>query len=83
MADRKRFVKKHLKLMDKLSDHDDKSSFDNFVTQYLRSDGIFVLRLIGVNTDAVTVTEVICKLWAEYLTKQQEGDDEKPGGSDV
>jgi hypothetical protein len=40
-----------------------------FVEEYLRQDGVFVLRLIGHNTNAITVTEFVCALWDEYRAK--------------
>ena len=40
-----------------------KSEFTKFVQKYLQDDGIFVMRLCGANTNAITVTEFICALW--------------------
>ena len=68
-TDRKRFVKKHLTLMDKLDAEGDKDMLKNFVDDYMRSDGIFVLRMVGHNADAVTVTEFTVSLWDKYRLK--------------
>lgn len=67
--DRKRYIKKHLQLMNKLSAKDERY-LEPFVDGYLRSDGIFILRLVGHNTDAVTVTEFVVGLWAQYLRNE-------------
>ncbi len=34
-----------------------------FVRSYLRSDGVFILHLIGHNTNHLTVTEIVAALW--------------------
>jgi hypothetical protein len=70
-VDRHRYIKKHLRLMDKLQRNDDreKEQVAKFVEEYLRQDGVFVLRLVGHNTNAITVTEFVCSLWEEYRLK--------------
>jgi len=40
-----------------------------FVDNYLQPDGVFVLRLLGHNTNGLTVTELLCSLWDNYLRK--------------
>ena len=45
---------------------DDGRFFTSFMDNYLRQDGVFVLRLIGHNTNAITVTEFVWKLWKNY-----------------
>lgn len=55
--------------MNKLSAKDERY-LEPFVDGYLRSDGIFILRLVGHNTDAVTVTEFVVGLWAQYLRNE-------------
>jgi hypothetical protein len=68
-VDRHRYVKKHLQLMDKIDNEDDKKTAVRFVEDYLRQDGVFVLRLVGHNTNAITVTEFVCSLWENYRRK--------------
>jgi len=68
-ADRHRYIKKHLTLMDKLKDNEDKKKVPNFVEKYLKQDGVFVLRLVGHNTNAITVTEFVCSLWDNWKNK--------------
>lgn len=68
-VDRHRYVKKHLRLMDKIERDADKKLSVKFVETYLRQDGVFVLRLVGHNTNAITVTEFVCSLWDNYRSK--------------
>jgi len=49
-----------------------------FVDHYLRPDGVFVLRLIGHNTNGLTVTELLCSLWDNYQRKDMIADPERP-----
>ena len=37
-----------------------------FVYEYLRQDGVLVLRLVGHNTNGITVREFICALWDQF-----------------
>lgn len=68
-TDRHRYVKKHLRLMDKLDRDVDKKRAVKFVDKYLRQDGVFVMRLVGHNTNAITVTEFVCSLFENYCDK--------------
>ncbi|XP_025089066.1 innexin unc-9-like isoform X2 [Pomacea canaliculata] len=43
-------------------------SVEEFVTEYLRSDGVFVLRILSVNTNEVVVSELVTELWNRYLS---------------
>lgn len=67
-GDRKGYVKKHLSLVEKISDHEQRV-LSKFVDDYLKQDGIFVLRMVGHNTNAITATEFVCQLWYNYRTK--------------
>ena len=55
--------------MNKMEKDIDKKVATSFVDKYLRQDGVFVLRLIGHNTNAITVTEFVCSLWDNYRAK--------------
>jgi hypothetical protein len=39
-----------------------------FVLHYLKDDGVFVLRLLSLNSSDLVVTEVINQLWIRYKT---------------
>ena len=49
----------------------------HFVDNYLGQDGAFVLRLVGHNTNAITVSEFVAALWDKFneKNKQQTIDD--------
>lgn len=73
-----RFVKKHLLLMDKYNKEDEKL-LKIFVNDYLKMDGVFILRLTACNADAVTVTEFVCEMWKNWRLrglKDMEDDDD-------
>ena len=63
-GDDTRFIEKHLKYRNRIPKDSD---LKDFVESGLRKDGVFVMRLIGINTDAVTVTDVVNALWKNYF----------------
>ena len=65
VTDRERYVQNHLKMMGKVDKQDKDIDQDTrrFVRSYLRHDGVFLLRLIGHNTNTLTVSEIIGALW--------------------
>ena len=68
---RTRYVRKHLKIMDKInrdSDRDRKLSH-KFAEVYLRQDGVFVLKLIAKNATDLVVADIIVALWENYKSK--------------
>jgi len=69
LTDRLRYVKKHLYLTGRLKDDHSKKTARKFVVDYLGQDGVFILRLVGHNTNALTVTEFVCALWENYRSK--------------
>jgi len=63
-TDRRRFIKKHLQLVQKAEEKGPSdAALTEFVEDYLKHDGVFILRLIGHNADAITVTEFINALY--------------------
>ncbi|KAK7499059.1 hypothetical protein BaRGS_00009606 [Batillaria attramentaria] len=46
-------------------------SVEQFVTEYLRNDGVFVLRILAVNTNEVVVAELVEELWIRYIKLQK------------
>ena len=55
--------------MDKIKRESDKKMATGFVDKYLHQDGIFVIRLVSHNTNAITVIEFLCSLWDNYRAK--------------
>ena len=62
-TNRRKFLKKYLKVFDKYQKSDDRDQLAAFCEKYLRQDGHFVLRMIGKNTNEVVVGEMIAGLW--------------------
>ncbi|XP_046563542.1 innexin unc-9-like [Haliotis rubra] len=60
------YVKKYLKVMDELHGDEDRKLARKFAEQYLRSDGIFVLRVVGKNTNEIVLGDIIQNLWRLY-----------------
>ena len=61
-----RFVQNHLRSANRLETNDDIMACEKFVRSYLRTDGVFILRLIGHNTTQLTVTEIVTRLWDKW-----------------
>ena len=81
-TDRRRYVKKHIDMMEDEDDEDaihikddNGKHFNAFMEDYLRQDGVFVLRLVGHNTNAITVTEFVWELWQKYRREHTEESD--------
>lgn len=64
------FIKKHLKMMPEYQDKRiDKKCLQSFTLKYLRSDGVFILRLLGKNVNEVILCEIISTLFSLYRSK--------------
>ena len=68
-GDHHRYIRKHLRLMDNIERYSDKKIATGFVDKYLCQDGVFVMRLVGHNTNTITITEFLCSLWDNYRAK--------------
>ncbi len=68
--DRITYIRNHLKMLRKLQTETDGERSVKFIKDYLKLDGIFLLRLIGHNTNAVSVSDIIGAMWD--LWKQRE-----------
>lgn len=63
------YIKKFLKVRDQLLGEDDKKVCRQFADQYLRDDGLFVLRIVARNTNAILLTDLVLNLWGIYKEK--------------
>ncbi|XP_062574874.1 innexin unc-9-like [Saccostrea cucullata] len=63
------YIKKFLKVRDELHGEDDKKICRQFADQYLRDDGLFVLRIVSRNTNAILLTDLVLNLWGIYKEK--------------
>lgn len=76
-ANRSRFVKKHLKLANEMSTAFDKKLARKFADEYLRNDGVFVLRVVEKNSSGMVLSDLLVNLWK--LFKEDYGTSKKPG----
>ena len=68
--------------MDKI-DQSDKKRLRRFVGEYLRPDGVLVLRLMALNTNEIVVAEVIAELWEYYKSNPPIWNRKADDGEDV
>eukprot|EP00918_Siedleckia_nematoides_P008653 GHVU01018965.1.p1 GENE.GHVU01018965.1~~GHVU01018965.1.p1 ORF type:complete len:381 (+),score=52.71 GHVU01018965.1:1-1143(+) len=67
------YLKKE-RLYDSSSD-DERKCFVQFMDNYLRQDGVFVLRLVDLNTNPVVVREFFGQLWNQYKNEYRKNHD--------
>lgn len=64
------FARGYMKsLMYRSADGDGARSGRRFVRNYLREDGIFVLRMVEANADSMMVKELVQHLWDNFQTR--------------
>jgi hypothetical protein len=71
-TDKFSYIEKHL-VLDNVYNPDkekDRILMRKFVDEYLRQDGVLMLRLVGHNTNKVVVNEFICSLFKFYTEKK-------------
>ncbi len=56
--------------MDKMNKTDDKPISARFVMAYLRQDGVFILRILGMNANDLVVSEILAELYNNYRTNR-------------
>ncbi|CAL8103943.1 unnamed protein product [Calicophoron daubneyi] len=59
------FIKKFLRITDQFT-KSDKTKLKRFTNDFLRHDGVFLLRMISMNAGDVITSEVVSKLWTTY-----------------
>ncbi|XP_013382927.1 innexin unc-9-like [Lingula anatina] len=70
-ADRRKYIKKYLKLTGQIHSNTDSGLVKVFVYQYLRQDGVFILKLLARNTNYLIVAEIVEELWETHSEKQR------------
>lgn len=64
------FARRYMRsLMYRAVDGDDARSGKRFVRNYLRQDGIFVLRMVEANADSMVVKELVQHLWDNFQAR--------------
>lgn len=64
------FVKKYLKITDQLQNGFDRKLCHRFADNYLREDGVFVLRVITRNSTDLVTTDLVTTMWRKFQEKQ-------------
>ena len=66
-----RYVRKHLRVMGKLKkDNEAEMKLSRkFAQNYLRQDGVFVLKLVAKNSTDLVVADIVAALWDNYKMK--------------
>nr|BCO10870.1 Limax innexin 4 [Ambigolimax valentianus] len=60
------FVKKYLAINVTIRNKQDSQLAHKFADEYLREDGVFILRIIAKNSSELVLTELISNLWTLY-----------------
>ena len=63
------YAKKYLKLGQVALVPNEKKLFKQFADEYLRDDGMFVLRVVGKNSTDLVLTDLVVQLWKIYRTR--------------
>lgn len=63
---RYRYVKKYLKICDNIRNEKDLKFAKKFADEYLRDDGVFILRVIAKNSSELVLTDIVNSLWVLY-----------------
>jgi len=63
------YVRKQIQVMD--ITRREAGTLGKFANDYLRRDGMFIVRLIGMNMDEVVAGEVLCGLWKNYSPERR------------
>ncbi|KAH9524014.1 Innexin unc-7 [Bulinus truncatus] len=76
------YIKKYLKINNELQSGFDKKLCQKFADEYLRDDGVFVIRVIAKNSTDLVATDLVDKLWKLYKGKTKKKTDEEPPAFD-
>jgi len=64
------YVKKYLKITDQIQNGFDRKLCQRFADNYLREDGVFLLRIITRNSTDLVTTDLVSEMWKNFLDKQ-------------
>uniref|UniRef100_A0AC35U9X7 Innexin n=1 Tax=Rhabditophanes sp. KR3021 TaxID=114890 RepID=A0AC35U9X7_9BILA len=69
----KRFISRHLEISDTPYDtKENAQDLVNFVDNYLKADGLFVMRKLIMHSGVIFGTEVVATLWRSYFNVEKE-----------
>ena len=75
---RSSYIKKYLKINNELHTGFDKKLCGKFADEYLRDDGVFVIRTVAKNSTDLVATDLVDKLWKLYRSKRMKRNDDEP-----
>ncbi|KAH7729790.1 CBN-INX-20 protein [Aphelenchoides avenae] len=65
---RKRFIARRLELADvEFKRKEFKAELDEFVRDFIKMDGVFVLKMITIHAGILVCTEILSEMWDEFL----------------
>jgi hypothetical protein len=68
LGEKVHFIKRHLGIMSSFNPQEERQQAREFVLHYLKDDGVFLTRLLSLNSSDLVVTEIINQLWIRYKT---------------
>ncbi|CAJ0596362.1 unnamed protein product [Cylicocyclus nassatus] len=75
---RRKFIARRLELADvTFKQRDFALELDEFVRDYVKMDGVFVLRMITIHSGVLMCTEVVDTMWDQFLAEQASKDEYK------
>jgi hypothetical protein len=66
LGEKVQFIKRHLGIMSSFNPQEERQQARDFVLHYLKDDGVFLTRLLSINSSDLVVTEIINQLWLRY-----------------
>ena len=66
---RAQFIKKFLKISDRLNNESDKKLCKKFADAHLRDDGIFLLRIVQKNSNDILLSDLVTNMWDIFRDK--------------
>jgi hypothetical protein len=85
-GDQFRYIKRHLAAMDRVRARGRKPDDElvrRFVVEYLRQDGVLVLRLLNANVNSIIVAEFVADLWEHFLASYRLAAQKHDNGSAI
>ncbi|KAL8593274.1 hypothetical protein ACOMHN_009927 [Nucella lapillus] len=68
---RDRFIQKYLIMLGLVDKSKDRKLFKRFVSDYLRDDGVFLLRSVGNNSSDIILLDLVQALWTTFRKREQ------------
>lgn len=75
-GDRVRYIKRHLRIMEKITSTNNKDDVYRFVEDYLRHDGVFAIRLVNLNISGMVAAQLVAELWHKFKYDKMGSEDE-------